>query len=275
MNRSTATQPAIGQKLDAPASIESPPAAAAAPRVLCFEGVSKTYFHNASRMLLRRGLLSWLKRSRTDVFYALRNVSFALNAATSLAVVGANGAGKSTLLRCATGISAPDEGRIEVRGTIAALMELGAGFHPDLTGAENVMLNASLLGLTRKQTYAQFDRIVEFSGLANFIDEPLRTYSSGMVLRLAFSVAVRVDPDILVIDEVLSVGDIEFQDRCIAEIARLKQSGKTLICVAHDMNLLRKLCEQALWLEHGELRMFGPCAEVLGAYEAAPPPASL
>ncbi|HEV3112527.1 MAG TPA: hypothetical protein VGY99_18730 [Candidatus Binataceae bacterium] len=137
------------------------------------------------------------------------------------------------------------------------------------------MLNASLLGLTRKQTNAQFDRIVEFSGLANFIDEPLRTYSSGMVLRLAFSVAVRVDPDILVIDEVLSVGDIEFQEKCAAEIARLKQSGKTLICVAHDMNLLRKLCELALWLEHGELRMFGPSAEVLEAYKAAPPPASL
>jgi ABC-type polysaccharide/polyol phosphate transport system ATPase subunit len=272
MNRSTAIQPAIGQKPDAQAGIESSPEA---QRVLRFEGVTKTYPHNVSRMLLRRGLLSWFKRSRTDVFYALRNVSFDLNAATSLAVVGANGAGKSTLLRCATGISAPEEGRIEVHGTIAALMELGAGFHPDLTGAENVMLNASLLGLTRKQTNAQFDRIVEFSGLANFIDEPLRTYSSGMVLRLAFSVAVRVDPDILVIDEVLSVGDIEFQEKCAAEIARLKQSGKTLICVAHDMNLLRKLCELALWLEHGELRMFGPSAEVLEAYKAAPPPASL
>jgi ABC-type polysaccharide/polyol phosphate transport system ATPase subunit len=274
MSRSIATQAALGQKIDDPAISQSPPAAPA-QCVLRFDGVTKTYPHNASRVLLRRGLLSWLKRSGTDVFHALRNVSFELNAATSLGVVGANGAGKSTLLRCATGISSPDAGRIEVHGTIAALMELGAGFHPDLTGAENVMLNASLLGLTRKQTYAQFDRIVEFSGLANFIDEPLRTYSSGMVLRLAFSVAVRVDPDILVIDEVLAVGDLEFQDKCVAEIARLKQSGKTLICVAHDMRLLRKLCEQALWLEHGELRMFGACAEVLDAYQAAPQPEEL
>jgi lipopolysaccharide transport system ATP-binding protein len=190
-------------------------------------------------------------------------------------LVGANGAGKSTLLRCATGISAPDQGRVQIRGTIAALMELGAGFHPDLTGAENVLLNASLLGLTRKETLQQFDRIVEFSGLGSFIDEPLRTYSSGMVLRLAFSVAVRVDPDILVIDEILAVGDIDFQEKCIAEIMRLKQSGKTLIYVAHNLPMLRKVCEQALWLERGQLRMFGPCDEVLDAYEAAPPPPSL
>ena len=270
MSRSTASRPAIGQDPNTArtdlAGVED------TGRVLRFEEVSKTYAHNAPRMLLRRGLMSWFKRSRTDVFYALRNVSFDLKAATSLAVVGANGAGKSTLLRCATGISVPEFGRIEVRGTIAALMELGAGFHPDLTGGENVVLNASLLGLTRKQTNEQFDSIVEFSGLANFIDEPLRTYSSGMVLRLAFSVAVRVDPNILVIDEILAVGDIDFQEKCIAEIMRLKQSGKTLIYVAHDMKLLRKLCEEALWLEHGEVRMFGPCAQVIDAYEAAPPP---
>ncbi len=267
-NRSAAIQPTID-----PAVGASAPLLAATEPVVRFEGVSKSYKHNASRMLLRRGLLSWLKRAPSESFYALRSVSFELNGATSLAIVGANGAGKSTLLRCATGISTPDAGRVAVRGTIAALMELGAGFHPDLTGAENVMLNASLLGLTRKQTYEQFDRIVEFSGLAGFINDPIRTYSSGMVLRLAFSVAVRVDPDILVIDEVLAVGDIEFQEKCIAEITRLKDSGKTLICVAHDMNLLRKLCEQALWLEHGELKMFGPCAAVIDAYVAAPPPA--
>jgi lipopolysaccharide transport system ATP-binding protein len=273
MERSTAVQSAVEQDA-APAPIEAPPAIQP-ESVLRFEGVSKTYIHNSSRMLLRRGLLSWFRRSRTDVFYALRNVSFDLGANRSLAVVGANGAGKSTLLRCATGISAPDQGRVQIRGTIAALMELGAGFHPDLTGAENVLLNASLLGLTRKETLQQFDRIVEFSGLGSFIDEPLRTYSSGMVLRLAFSVAVRVDPDILVIDEILAVGDIDFQEKCIAEIMRLKQSGKTLIYVAHNLPMLRKVCEQALWLERGQLRMFGPCDEVLDAYEAAPPPPSL
>jgi len=273
MERSIAIQSAAGRSAGA-AALE-PQAAVASQCVLRFTGVTKTYRHNASRMLLRRGLLSWFTRSGSDIFYALRDVSFELDANTSLAVVGANGAGKSTLLRCATGISKPDKGRVEVRGTIAALMELGAGFHPDLTGAENVLLNASLLGLTRRETLQQFDGIVEFSGLGNFIDEPLRTYSSGMVLRLAFSVAVRVDPDILVIDEILAVGDIDFQEKCIAEIMRLKQSGKTLIYVAHNLSSLRKLCDRALWLEHGKLRMFGPCAEVLDAYEAAPPPVTL
>ncbi len=272
MERSTAIQSA--ERGAAPPSIEAP-CAVETQCVLRFQNVSKTYRHNASRMVLRRGLMTWLKRSRIDTFYALRNVSFDLGPNSSLAVVGANGAGKSTLLRCATGISVPDQGRVEIRGTIAALMELGAGFHPDLTGAENVLLNASLLGLTRKETLRQFDRIVEFSGLGSFIDEPLRTYSSGMVLRLAFSVAVRVDPDILVIDEVLAVGDIDFQEKCIAEIMRLKQSGKTLIYVAHNLPMLRQVCDQALWLERGELRMFGPCDQVLDAYEAAPPPPTL
>jgi ABC-type polysaccharide/polyol phosphate transport system ATPase subunit len=274
MNRSIASQPAGGQAFDAPDAAQSIAGSAATPAVR-FAGVSKSYRHGASRTLLRRSLLSWLKPHRSQSFYALRDVSFELAAGTSLAVVGANGAGKSTLLRCATGISMPEQGRVEVRGTIAALMELGAGFHPDLTGAENVLLNASLLGLTRKETYRQFDRIVEFSGLANFIDEPLRTYSSGMVLRLAFSVAVRVDPDILVIDEILAVGDIDFQLKCVAELTRLKESRKTLICVAHDMRMLNKLCERALWLEHGEIRMYGPAEEVLSTYEKAPPPASL
>ncbi len=262
------------QTIDA-TSVRSASPADDAASVLRFDGVSKFYLHNASRMLLRRSLLSWLTRSKTDNFYALSNVSFDLRPGLSLAVVGANGAGKSTLLRCATGITSPDAGQIRIRGTVAALMELGAGFHPDLTGGENVVLNASLLGLTRRQTYEQFDRIVEFSGLASYINEPLRTYSSGMVLRLAFSVAVRVDPDILVIDEILAVGDIDFQHKCIAEITRLKQSGKTLICVAHDLKLLRELCEQALWLEHGEVRMFGPSDLVLSSYENTPPPASL
>jgi lipopolysaccharide transport system ATP-binding protein len=270
MNRSIAMQPARTENPGAAAAIEGAAALAPQPAVR-FAGVSKTY-HHASRTLLRRGLFSWMRRSSSATFYALRNISFDLGQAASLAVVGANGAGKSTLLRCATGISWPDQGSVAVRGTIAPLMELGAGFHPDLTGAENVMLNAALLGLTRRQTYVQFDRIVEFSGLAKFIGEPLRTYSSGMVLRLAFSVAVRVDPDILVIDEVLAVGDIEFQEKCVAEINRLKESGKTLIFVAHNMRQLRQLCEQALWLERGEIRMLGPCAEVIDAYEAAPPP---
>src|SRR5208282_1846016 len=207
--------------------------------VISFEGVSKSYLRNASRTLLRHRFKSWLTGAPAEMFCALKDVTFALPRGVSLAVVGANGAGKSTLLRIATGIAAPNCGRVRVQGTIAALMELGAGFHPDLTGRENVLLNAALLGLTRRETYEQFDSIVEFSGIADFINEPLRTYSSGMMMRLAFSVAVRANPDILVIDEILSVGDQNFQRKCVDEIKRLKSSGKTLVCVSHATAVLR------------------------------------
>jgi ABC-type polysaccharide/polyol phosphate transport system ATPase subunit len=240
-------------------------------RVLRFESVSKSYLRNAGRALLRHRLASWLKRSPLETFRALDDISFEIRAGESLAVVGANGAGKSTLLRLATGISMPDSGRVTIRGSIAALMELGAGFHPDLTGAENLVLNASLLGLSRKKTYEEFDSIVEFSGIGDFIEEPLRTYSSGMVLRLAFAVAVRVNPDVLFIDEVLAVGDQEFQRKCIEEIKRLKHAGKTLVCVSHDTAVVRELCELALWLEHGKIKMFGPADTVLDSYESVGP----
>ena len=235
--------------------------------VISFDGVNKSYIRNASRSLLRHRVTSWILRAPVERFSALRDVSFQLHSGESLAVVGLNGAGKSTLLRLATGISAPDSGRVKVRGTMAALMELGAGFHPDLTGAENLVLNASLLGLSRTKTYQEFDSIVEFSGIKEFIDEPLRTYSSGMILRLAFSVAVRVNPDILFIDEVLSVGDQGFQRKCVDEIKRFKGEGKTLVCVSHATTILRELCDRALWLEHGEVKMWGSMNTVLDHYE--------
>jgi lipopolysaccharide transport system ATP-binding protein len=235
--------------------------------VLKFESVSKSYLRNAGRALLRHHLISLLKRAPLEKFCALDDVSFELRSGQSLAVVGFNGAGKSSLLRLATGISMPDNGKVEIHGSIAALMELGAGFHPDLTGAENLVLNASLLGLSRKKTYEEFDSIVDFAGIGEFIEEPLRTYSSGMMLRLAFAIAVRVNPDVLFIDEVLSVGDSQFQSKCIEEIKRLKHAGKTLVCVSHDIKVVRELCEVALWLEHGKMKMFGPAATVLDAYE--------
>jgi ABC-type polysaccharide/polyol phosphate transport system ATPase subunit len=239
--------------------------------VLKFEDVSKSYLRNAGRALLRHRLVSWAKRTPLETFCALDNASFEVRYGESLAVVGSNGAGKSTLLRLATGISVPDLGHVTIRGTVAALMELGAGFHPDLTGAENLVLNASLLGLTRKKTYEQFDSIVDFSGIGEFIEEPLRTYSSGMILRLAFAVAVRVNPDILFIDEMLSVGDQTFQAKCVEEIKRLKHAGKTLICVSHDMQVIRDLCELAIWLEHGKIKMFGPIETILEAYTGGAP----
>jgi ABC-type polysaccharide/polyol phosphate transport system ATPase subunit len=213
-------------------------------------------------------VIAWC-RGRNGLRWKL--FAFEVRYGESLAVVGSNGAGKSTLLRLATGISVPDLGHVTIRGTVAALMELGAGFHPDLTGAENLVLNASLLGLTRKKTYEQFDSIVDFSGIGEFIEEPLRTYSSGMILRLAFAVAVRVNPDILFIDEMLSVGDQTFQAKCVEEIKRLKHAGKTLICVSHDMQVIRDLCELAIWLEHGKIKMFGPIETILEAYTGGAP----
>ncbi len=232
-----------------------------------FDHVSKSYSRQAHRGLLRQRLIGFLKRTPAPTFRALNQITFELRQGDSLAVVGPNGAGKSTLLRLALGITAPDSGSVGVEGTSAALIELGAGFHPDLTGAENVMLNASLLGLTRKEAIAQYDSIVSFSGIAEFMEEPLRTYSNGMIMRLAFSIAVRVNPDILFIDELLAVGDQDFQRKCIDEIQRLKSAGKTLVCVSHSMDVLHELCERALWMEHGEIKMFDSAATVLDQYE--------
>ena len=177
-----------------------------------------------------------------------------------------NGAGKSTLLGLTAGLARPASGSIEVHGRIAALLELGSGFHPDLTGAENVLLNASLMGLTERQAHRQFDSIVEFSGVRDFIDEPLRTYSTGMVVRLAFSVAVNLDPDILIIDEVLAVGDAAFQAKCFDRILELRRAGKTFICVSHSPQMLEGVCDRAILLDHGRTVLTGPLHEVFRAY---------
>jgi ABC-type polysaccharide/polyol phosphate transport system ATPase subunit len=184
--------------------------------------------------------------------------------------VGQNGAAKSTLLSLVAGLSKPDSGSIAVNGRIAALLELGSGFHQDLTGAENVTLNASLLGLTRKRTTEIFDQIVEFSGIAHeFIDEPIRTYSSGMVMRLAFSVAINMDPDLLLIDEVLSVGDTAFQEKCFQKIREFRHSGKSLLCVSHAAGMVGELCDRAIWLDHGEMVMGAAISDVMEAYNGS------
>lgn len=231
--------------------------------------VTKSFSHHSTRALLKSRIAGWFRRPQGGRFYALRNVSCAVEAGQSLAIVGPNGAGKSTLLTLAAGISFPDRGTIVTRGSIAALLELGSGFHPDLTGRENVRLNASLLGLTRRETMARFDSIVEFSELGEFIDEPLRTYSTGMVMRLAFAVAVNVDPDILIIDEAFAVGDRQFQAKCIRKILDFRDAGKTLLCVSHSAAVLEQLCDRALWLERGETVMSGDLREVLDAYHSS------
>jgi ABC-type polysaccharide/polyol phosphate transport system ATPase subunit len=237
--------------------------------VIRLEGVSKTYSRRASRQFLRSVLLGRLRPAHPEAFYALKRISLDLKQGDSLAVIGANGAGKSTLLSVIAGLSWPDEGQIQVNGQIAALLELGSGFHPDLTGAENVRLNAALLGLSRARAREKADEVVEFSGIGDFIDEPLRAYSAGMVMRLAFSVAMTVDPDILLIDEVLAVGDQAFQAKCTAKIMELKRQGRVLICTSHVPGTLRQVCNRAIWLERGQVVREGSAAELLEVYEGA------
>jgi ABC-type polysaccharide/polyol phosphate transport system ATPase subunit len=231
-----------------------------------FERVSKIFAHTGGAKLLRSHLLDRFKRQKRDIFYALQDVSFRLDQGESMAVIGRNGAGKSTLLGLAAGLCKPSEGLVAVRGRVAALLELGSGFHSDLTGLENVRLNASLLGLSRTRTAEVLESIIDFSEIRDFIDDPVRTYSSGMIMRLGFSVAVHVDPDILIIDEVLGVGDQRFQAKCFDRIRQFKQAGKTLLFVSHGGDTVRQLCDRAIWLDHGKMLLAGTPDQVLEAY---------
>ena len=242
--------------------------------VISCRNVSKIFRRHAGPQLAREHLKALLTRRarRDNDFYALRDISFEVNEGESLAIIGGNGAGKTTLLSLIAGLSCPDRGSLSVNGRIAALLQLGSGFHPDLTGAENVVINASLLGFSRKRTRELFDSIVEFSGIRDFINEPLRTYSSGMVVRLAFSVAINVDPDILIIDEVLAVGDLAFQEKCHERIRALRRARKTFVCVSHAMPMLLQLCDHAIWLDHGELILSGNIQDVTDAYEGRSAP---
>lgn len=231
-----------------------------------FVDVSKTFSRATGQMLLRSHLQRLLGRTQKQRFYALKHVSFRVTEGESVALIGHNGAGKSTLLSLVAGLAKPDAGSVRIGGRVAALLELGSGFHPDLTGAENVRLNAALLGLSRKRASELFEDIVEFSGVGEFIHEPLRTYSSGMVVRLAFSVAVSMDPEILVVDEVLAVGDQAFQAKCLGKIHDLRAKGRTMLCVSHAAGIVQRFCDRAIWLDHGEVMMSGPVAEVAEAY---------
>jgi lipopolysaccharide transport system ATP-binding protein len=232
-----------------------------------FSGVSKSFRHGAGARLLRGHLQQWIRGGKRERFYALRDVSFRLESGESMALVGRNGAGKSTLLSLVAGLARPDCGRIAVEGRVAALLELGSGFHADLTGFENLRLNASLLGLSRRRTEEVSGAIAEFADIGDFLREPLRTYSTGMLMRLAFAIAIHVDPDILIVDEVLAVGDQAFQQKCFERIRGFKAEGKTLLFVSHATRLVREICDRGLWLEHGKVQMDGSAAAVLEAYE--------
>ncbi len=206
------------------------------------------------------------RTKRYEEFWALRDVSLQVEHGEVFGLVGHNGSGKSSLLKLMAGIHRPTKGTITTDGRISALLELGAGFHPELTGRENVYLNASILGLQRKEVDAIFDDIVDFSGLSQFIDSPVKHYSSGMFVRLGFSVAVHVNPQILIIDEVIAVGDEEFQRRCFEHLYGLRRDGVTIVLVTHSIQIVRQMCDRAAWLDHGQLLALGPAVDVVHEY---------
>ncbi|MDI9385389.1 MAG: ABC transporter ATP-binding protein [Verrucomicrobiota bacterium] len=207
-----------------------------------------------------------LRRSRTDEFWALRDLTFAIRKGTTCGIIGRNGSGKSTLLGVLARTITPTEGTIEVHGKVATLLELGAGFHPDLTGRENIFLNAAILGMNREQIAERFDRIVAFAGLEDFIDTPVKHYSSGMYVRLGFSVAVEVEPDILLVDEVLAVGDESFQRKCLEKIKEFQAMGRTIVIVSHALETVERLCDEVILLEQGAKVAAGGAGEIVAEY---------
>lgn len=224
--------------------------------VLTVENLSKQFHLRHNRGGLKQklvGVFSERHRERKETFNALSDVSFTLSKGESLALIGHNGSGKSTLLQLVSGILKPTSGQVTSKGRIAPLIELGVGFHHELTGAENIFLNASLFGLRNKETQARFNEIVEFSGLGEFIDTPVKNYSSGMYMRLGFSVAVHVQPQILLADEVLAVGDAEFQNKCFERIRDMQEEGMALILVTHSHDQARQFCSRFITLDHGRM----------------------
>ena len=233
--------------------------------------VTKVYLRYGGRQfatlksaLLRRSILQDLRPSET--FPALQDVSFNVAKGSTFGIIGRNGSGKSTALKIVAGITKPTSGTIAVRGRISALIELGAGFHPEISGRENVFINGIMLGLTKREIQQRFDEIVEFAELAEFIDAPVKTYSSGMYMRLGFSVAIHVDPDVLLVDEVLAVGDEGFTHKCLDKFGEFKRRGKTILLVTHSLGLIERFCDDVIWLDAGKKRAGGDPKRVVGAY---------
>ena len=230
------------------------------------DDVSKRFRMYRERNQSLKAALMRGKRAKYDEFWALRDVSFTIPKGSTFGLMGENGSGKSTLLKCIANILRPDTGSIVTTGKLAALLELGSGFHPELSGRDNVYLNGSILGLSRRELDARFDQIVDFAGVADFIDQPVKNYSSGMYVRLGFSVAINVDPDVLLVDEVLAVGDAAFQQKCTQKFADLRNAGKTIVIVSHDSSVMRGMCDEVAWLEHGRLHSVGKPSEVVDEY---------
>lgn len=233
------------------------------------ENLSKRFSRNAHRsMSLKERLLRRSTVGTADHIWALRDANFEVRRGDTFGLIGHNGAGKSTALKVLAGIYPPTSGSVQVHGRVSALLELGAGFHPDLTGRDNVRMNGSILGLSRRQIDAAMPDIVDFSGLAEFIDDPVKTYSSGMYARLGFAIAVNVNPDILIVDEILAVGDEQFQRKCFDHMYQLRKEGTTIIVVSHALTTIEMICDSVAWLDHGRVREVGPATQVVGSYLA-------
>lgn len=225
----------------------------------------KLYYDRANT--LKEKILFFTKdKSKNDVLHILKDINLTIKKGESVALIGTNGSGKSTLLKLMTKIIYPNKGKISVNGKLTSLLELGAGFHPDFSGRENIYFNASIFGLTEDEINKRLDKIIEFSELGTYIDNPVRTYSSGMYMRLAFSVAINVDAEILLVDEILSVGDQHFQEKCLKKMKELKAEGKTMVFVTHSLDSAKELCDRAIWIHKGKVKMDGDTSEVIKEY---------
>ena len=229
--------------------------------------VTKTFnvYYDKSNTI-KESLLSFFKRNHKEKRTVLDDISCTIKKGEAVALIGVNGSGKSTLLKLMTKIIYPNKGKITTNGKLTSLLELGAGFHPDFSGRENIYFNASIFGLTKSEIDARIDDIIEFSELGEHIDNPVRTYSSGMYMRLAFSVAINVDAEILLIDEILAVGDQHFQEKCLNKMKELHNEGKTMVFVTHSMGQIRELCDRAIWINDGKIELDGPVNEVADEY---------
>ncbi len=239
------------------------------PVAIEVDAVSKGFVLRRGRSLKELASLAVRGRQLTDSFQALDDVSLTVEQGETVGLLGLNGSGKSTLLKLISGVMRPDSGRVRVRGRIAGLIEVGAGLHPDLTGRENVYLNGAILGMDEPTLRRQFDAIVDFSGVEQFLDTEVKFYSSGMFLRLAFAVAVHTDPDVFLIDEILAVGDEPFQRKCLDRVAQLSDEGRTLVVVSHDLDLVEKVCDRGVVLERGRMVVDGAVREAVSALRGA------
>lgn len=233
--------------------------------VIKFEDVSKK-FRKGRKLLLKEALLDIFKPGKSEDFWALKDINFEVKKGETLGIIGPNGSGKSTILKLIAAVTSPTQGKVEVKGKIAPLIELGAGFHQELTGRENIYINGIILGLSREEIDGKFEDIVAFAELEDFIDTPLKHYSTGMYMRLGFAIAVNVDPDILIVDEILAVGDIEFQKKCIKKMIQFQKKGLTIIFVSHDFNLIKLFCTKALYLENSNIVVSGEVHTALNEF---------